>query len=108
METPKRGTAVSLGTRNNHGLTQERARLEVSTWACSPPKESLFLYSPGCRTSPPGADHFPFLAFSALNFAHRAFVAFQIFALVAADIVRLRRTPLRLRAARQMECDAHQ
>jgi hypothetical protein len=31
------------------------------------------------------ADYFLFLAFSALNFAYRAFVAFEIFALVAAD-----------------------
>jgi hypothetical protein len=29
---------------------------------------------------------FPFLLFSALNFAHRALVAFEIFALAAADI----------------------
>jgi hypothetical protein len=29
---------------------------------------------------------FPFLFFSARNFAHRAFVAFEIFALAAADI----------------------
>jgi hypothetical protein len=29
---------------------------------------------------------FPFFAFSALNFAHRAFVAFEIFALAAADM----------------------
>jgi hypothetical protein len=29
---------------------------------------------------------FPFLLFSALNFAHRAFDAFEIFALAAADI----------------------
>jgi len=31
---------------------------------------------------------FPFLLFSALNFAHRAFVAFEIFALAAADNTR--------------------
>ena len=31
---------------------------------------------------------FPFLVFSALNFAHRAFDAFEIFALAAADITR--------------------
>jgi hypothetical protein len=31
---------------------------------------------------------FAFLFFSALNFAHRAFVAFEIFALAAADITR--------------------
>jgi hypothetical protein len=33
--------------------------------------------------------YFPLLLFSALNFAQRAFVAFEIFALAAADIVRL-------------------
>jgi hypothetical protein len=38
--------------------------------------------------------YFDFLAFSALNFAQRAFVNFEIFALPAADIVRLRLTPL--------------
>jgi DNA-binding XRE family transcriptional regulator len=37
-----------------------------------------------------------FLAFSALNFAQRAFVNFEILALPAADIVRLRVTPLGL------------
>jgi len=31
---------------------------------------------------------FPFLLFSALNFAHRAFDAFEIFALATADITR--------------------
>jgi hypothetical protein len=31
---------------------------------------------------------FPFLLFSVLNFAHRAFDAFEIFALAAADITR--------------------
>jgi hypothetical protein len=41
-----------------------------------------------------GTRYFPFLAFSALNFAHRSFVNFEIFALPAADIVRLRWTSL--------------
>ena len=35
-----------------------------------------------------GQAAFAFLFFSALNFAHRAFVAFEIFALAAADITR--------------------
>lgn len=38
--------------------------------------------------------YFALLALSALNFAHRAFVAFEILALAAADIVRLRLAPL--------------
>ena len=40
------------------------------------------------------ASYFAFLAFSALNFAHRALVAFEILALAAADIVRFRLTLL--------------
>src|SRR3981081_3337562 len=36
------------------------------------------------------SDYFAFLAFSALYFAHRAFVAFEILARPVADIVRLR------------------
>jgi len=38
--------------------------------------------------------YFALLAFSALNFLQRSFVNFEIFALPAADIVRLRLTPL--------------
>jgi hypothetical protein len=40
--------------------------------------------------------YFAFLALSALNFAQRAFVNFEILALPAADMVRLRLTPLGL------------
>jgi hypothetical protein len=38
--------------------------------------------------------YFVLFAFSALNFLQRSFVNFEIFALPAADIVRLRVTPL--------------
>ena len=40
--------------------------------------------------------YFALLAFWALNFAQRAFVNFEILALPAADMVRLRLTPLGL------------
>jgi len=40
--------------------------------------------------------YFAFLAFSALNFLQRSFVNFEILALPAADMVRLRLTPLGL------------
>ena len=40
--------------------------------------------------------YFALFAFSALNFAQRAFVNFEILALPAADMVRLRLTPLGL------------
>jgi hypothetical protein len=40
--------------------------------------------------------YFALLAFSALNFFQRSFVNLEIFALPAADIVRLRLTPLGL------------
>jgi hypothetical protein len=40
--------------------------------------------------------YFALLAFSALNFLLRSFVSFEIFALPAADMVRLRLTPLGL------------
>ena len=40
--------------------------------------------------------YFAFLAFSALNFAQRSLLDFEILALPAADMVRLRLTPLGL------------
>ena len=51
-----------------------------------------------------GASYVAFLAFPALYFAHRAFVAFEILARAAADIVLLRVAPLRV-AIVARECD---
>jgi hypothetical protein len=45
-----------------------------------------------------GFRYFARLAFSALNFLQRSFVNFEILALPAADMVRLRLTPLGLRS----------
>ena len=51
-----------------------------------------------------GASYVAFLAFPALNFAHRAFVAFEILARAAADIVLLRVAPLGVTIVAR-ECD---
>ncbi len=52
-------------------------------------------------TEPPG--YFVFLAFSALNFAHLALVAFEILALAAADIVLFRVPPAEVTT--EAECE---
>jgi hypothetical protein len=51
-----------------------------------------------------GASYVAFLTFPALNFAHRAFVAFEILARAAADIVLLRIAPLGVTIVAR-ECD---
>jgi hypothetical protein len=68
-------------TKNSRSVSEQIPRMELAIRGIWFVKEFSFCY-------------FALLAFSALNFLQRSFVNFEIFALPAADIVRLRLTPL--------------